>query len=127
MIEKQSSAGLAGVRVTFRMSRAIWADRVAVVGDFNGADQEAFPMIQSVLDPDWHITLDLDLDRRYRFFYLCDGERNSAGDADDFGVDYDGHAYGIVDTSMHWPLPRLDDMATAMLACPAWLKLGGPP
>jgi hypothetical protein len=65
MIEKRRCADTASVLVTFRISRAIWADRVAVVGDFNGQPQEMFLMVRSVLDPDWHVTLSLDSDRRY--------------------------------------------------------------
>jgi hypothetical protein len=112
--------------VTFCISHFIWADRFAVVGDFNGQDQETFPMMQSALDPDWHITIAIDSGRRYRFFYRCDDDEwNSDNSADDYSIDCDGRVYGVVDT-LRWPLPNVDSLALEALTYPAWSMLGAP-
>ena len=125
MIEKQSCGDPARVLVTFRISHAIWADRFAIVGNFDGQRRDALPMLQSALDPDWHITITLDSGRRYRFLYLCDEEQwNSDSSADDYSIGCDGRVYGIVDTRMDWPLLSANDMTAAMLAYPAWTKSG---
>jgi 1,4-alpha-glucan branching enzyme len=62
------------VRVDFALPNSIWADRIHLVGDFNGWNRESHPM-QRDRDGGWHITLDLAAGQRYQFRYLCDGER----------------------------------------------------
>ena len=65
-------------------------------------------MVRSVLDPDWHVTLSLDSDRRYRFLYLRDDEWNVDDHADAYSADDDGRLYGIVDTALGLGLPGYD-------------------
>jgi len=125
MIEKQPAGDTGRVLVTFRISHYIWADRFAVVGDFDGQHREVLPMVRSALDPDWHTTVALDSGRRYSFLYLCDdAEWNSDGSADDCIVDCDGRVYGVVDTSMGWPLPsvRSSDSGKADLSGPEYVR-----
>lgn len=62
------------VRVTFHVSRHIWADHIALVGEFNDWDTQRHPLRQSRDNHDWHITLELEAGRRYRFRYIVDGE-----------------------------------------------------
>ncbi|MCS7260585.1 MAG: isoamylase early set domain-containing protein [Anaerolineae bacterium] len=61
-------------RVQFRLPHSIWADRICLVGDFNGWDTTAHPM-QRNSNGEWYIEIDLEPARRYEFRYLCDGER----------------------------------------------------
>ncbi|MGC8780490.1 MAG: isoamylase early set domain-containing protein [Anaerolineae bacterium] len=60
------------VRVTFRISREIWADRIALVGDFNNWDLHRHCLRQTRDDENWHITLELEAGRAYRFRYVLD-------------------------------------------------------
>ena len=99
MIEKQVLPQRGKVKVTFRVSRSVWADQIALVGDFNGWDGSESPLVCTCSDPDWHITLELDAGRRYRFGYLMDGAWNSDHDADGDETDDNGHVYSVVDTS----------------------------
>ena len=61
------------VRVTFRVSHHVWADSIALVGEFNGWDTHSHPLHRTRDDGEWHISLDLQTDRAYRFRYLVDG------------------------------------------------------
>jgi 1,4-alpha-glucan branching enzyme len=60
------------VRVTFRVSHYIWADSIALVGDFNNWNTHSHLLHQSHNDGEWHIALDLHKNRRYHFRYLVD-------------------------------------------------------
>lgn len=71
MIEKQPLDN-GKVRVTFRLSEHIWADRIALVGEFNDWDTATHCLHQSRDSADWHITLELEAGRRYRFRYVVD-------------------------------------------------------
>jgi 1,4-alpha-glucan branching enzyme len=62
------------VSVTFRVSHYIWADSIALVGDFNGWDVHSHPLHRTREDGEWHITVALPVDRKYRFRYLVDGK-----------------------------------------------------
>jgi 1,4-alpha-glucan branching enzyme len=61
------------VRVTFELPSTMWAERVNLVGEFNGWDTTATPMIHHRSDANWKVTVDLPAGRRYRFRYLVDG------------------------------------------------------
>jgi len=62
------------VRVTFRVSHYIWADDIALVGEFNDWDAHSHPLHQTRDDREWHISVVLEADRAYRFRYLVNGE-----------------------------------------------------
>ena len=99
MIQKQPSPNSGKILVTFRIPQSIWADRITLVGDFNNWNETSDPLIRTRLDPDWHITLELDAGRRYQFRYLRDGkEWNSDDHADDYVVAPDGAVNFVVDT-----------------------------
>ena len=62
------------VRITFRVSHYIWADSIALVGEFNGWDQQSHLLRQTRDDGEWHISLVLPTGNTYRFRYLVDGK-----------------------------------------------------
>ena len=74
MINKIPSNGGPLVRVTFVLPAAILAQRVNLVGDFNGWDTRATPMLQERGYARWSVSLELEAGRRYRFRYLVDGQ-----------------------------------------------------
>lgn len=62
------------VRITFRVSHYIWADCIALVGEFNNWDVHSHPLHRTHEDRDWHISVELEADRAYCFRYLVNGE-----------------------------------------------------
>jgi 1,4-alpha-glucan branching enzyme len=98
MLEKQKLEN-GKVRVTFRLSQIIWADRIALVGDFNDWAKDSHFLEQTHIDMDWHITLDLEPRRSYRFRYLVNGEEWMDDDrADGYEPNPFGGFDSIVDT-----------------------------
>jgi 1,4-alpha-glucan branching enzyme len=83
------------VRVTFRVSHSIWADSVALVGEFNGWDAHSHPLHQTRDDGEWHISLVLQADKAYRFRYLVDGGEWMD---DDHADGYEANAFGGFDS-----------------------------
>lgn len=63
-------------KVTFVLPRqaASDANKVTVVGDFNGWDRESTPM-KRLKNGDFTVTLELEKGRDYHFRYLVDGRR----------------------------------------------------
>ncbi len=61
------------VRVTFELPSSIWAERVTLVGDFNGWDSDRDEMRQARSDGSWRITLVLPAGHEYQFRYLVNG------------------------------------------------------
>lgn len=94
MLEKEAS-GNGRVRVTFRISKYLWADQVALIGEFNDWDPHAHLLQQTHLDTDWHITLELEMGHSYHFCYLVDGEHWMDDDQAD---SYVLNAFGRVDS-----------------------------
>jgi hypothetical protein len=72
MIHKLPSPIPGSVRIVFELPSFIWADRIAVVGDFNQWCQESTPMHQEQ-DGTWRAIVDLPLGGRYQFRYLVNG------------------------------------------------------
>ncbi|MGD8474587.1 MAG: isoamylase early set domain-containing protein [Anaerolineae bacterium] len=72
MLEKESLENDT-VRVTFRVSHHIWADSIALVGEFNDWDTHSHLLHQTRDDGEWHISLVLEANKTYRFRYLVDG------------------------------------------------------
>jgi len=73
MFEKEP-LGKDYVRVTFRVSHHIWADSIALVGEFNNWDVHSHPLHQTHDDGEWHISLVLEAKSAYRFRYLVDSK-----------------------------------------------------
>jgi 1,4-alpha-glucan branching enzyme len=73
MLEKES-LGNGYVRITFRVSHYIWADSIALVGEFNDWDAHSHTLQRARDDGEWHISLVLGANRSYRFRYLVDGK-----------------------------------------------------
>jgi len=59
-------------RVTFSLPSNIWADRINLVGDFNGWDCTSQPFRRD-RDGAWTISVDLEIGQSYKFYYLSDG------------------------------------------------------
>lgn len=59
-------------QVTFTLPAGVWAESIHLVGDFNGWSRTAHPF-QRTRDGRWTLTLELEVDRVYRFRYLLDG------------------------------------------------------
>jgi 1,4-alpha-glucan branching enzyme len=86
------------VRVTFRLSRTIWADHIALVGDFNDWNEHSHLLRQTHNDMDWHITLDLEADRRFCFRYLLNDEEWMD---DDHADSYEPNPFGGFDSILN--------------------------
>jgi 1,4-alpha-glucan branching enzyme len=83
------------VQVTFRISKHIWADHIALVGEFNNWDTTSHCLHQTNDDEHWHITVELDTGRAYRFRYMLDGKEWM----DDDGADgCEANPYGGFDS-----------------------------
>ncbi|MBU0496203.1 MAG: isoamylase early set domain-containing protein [Chloroflexi bacterium] len=83
------------VRVTFHVSEWIWADHVALVGDFNDWDTHRHVLQQTLGDLDWHITLELEAGQSYHFRYLVNEEEWLN---DDHADTYEPNPYGGFDS-----------------------------
>ncbi|MGD8623029.1 MAG: isoamylase early set domain-containing protein [Anaerolineae bacterium] len=83
------------MRVTFRISHYIWADSIALVGEFNDWNAHSHPMHQTREDREWHISLELEADRAYRFRYLVNGEEWMD---DDHADGYEPNPFGGFDS-----------------------------
>lgn len=91
MIHKVLAARPGCVRILFELPSCIWADRVAVVGDFNHWCAAATPMRQD-RDGVWRATIELPYGSRCEFRYLVDGRWMTDYHADhyvrnDFGAE----------------------------------------
>lgn len=82
------------VRVTFSLPASIWADSVALAGDFN--DWDAAPMPLRRDESGWSITLLLEQNRPYAYWYLVDQERVSDWNADGYIIGSDGAWRSVV-------------------------------
>jgi 1,4-alpha-glucan branching enzyme len=83
------------VRVTFRVSHHIWADSIALVGEFNDWDPHSHPLHRTRDDGEWHISLVLEANRSYRFRYLVDGKEWMN---DDHADGYESNPFGGFDS-----------------------------
>ena len=83
------------VRVTFHVSEQVWTECIALLGEFNNWDAEAHRMCQSHGDHSWHISIDLEPNRSYRFRYLLDDVEWMD---DDHADGYEANAFGGVDS-----------------------------
>ena len=83
MIRKEPSPIQGCIRVTFEIPAHVHANRVYLVGDFNGWDALATPL-QRMNDGVWRVTLNLPARRRYEFRYLIDNQWWTDTHADGF-------------------------------------------
>ena len=60
------------VRVLFSFPASVCADRVALVGEFNGWYAIATLMVRNRLNARWEVAIDLRTGRCHRFRYLLD-------------------------------------------------------
>jgi 1,4-alpha-glucan branching enzyme len=60
-------------RVTFTLPDSVWADKIYLVGDFNGWNRVSHPLRRD-REGRWFLTVELDLGRAYQFLYLRDGQ-----------------------------------------------------
>jgi 1,4-alpha-glucan branching enzyme len=74
MIQKKPARKKGFVSVTFELPANMWAERVNLVGEFNGWDTTATPMTRNRSDANWKVTIDLEAGQSYRFRYLIDGK-----------------------------------------------------
>ena len=73
MIHKRLSAEENKVIVAFEIPGTVWAERINLVGDFNGWDRENLPFHYNQRD-NWYVELELEKRHEYRFRYLIDGD-----------------------------------------------------
>lgn len=72
MVRKEPSPRAGKVLVTFRLPSSLWASHIHLVGDFNGWNRTADPLMQRARDGAWVITVELDAGEMYEFRYLID-------------------------------------------------------
>lgn len=101
MIYKTASPQPGYVRVRFELPSFLWANHVAIVGDFNGWRTDATPMHQE-RDGVWRVTLDLPEGNKYEFRYLVDGMWMTDYHADGFVTS----AYGTDNSVIIVELPE---------------------
>jgi hypothetical protein len=89
MIYKQPSARPHWVRIHFELPSCVWADHIAVVGDFNDWDSNATPMHQEQ-DGRWAAAIDMPEGCQCEFRYLIDDHWMTDYHADGVSV----NAYG---------------------------------
>lgn len=99
MIRKLISPVCGQVRVTFELPSCIWADRIAVTGEFNDWSHTAAPMRQG-RDGVWRASVDLPANRRFEFRYLIDGKWQTDNHADGSHTNEFGSENSVVDTGL---------------------------
>jgi hypothetical protein len=99
MIRKLVSPVCGQVRVTFELPSCIWADRIAVTGDFNDWSHTATPLRQG-RDGVWRASVDLPANRRFEFRYLIDGKWQTDYHADGSHTNEFGSENSVVDTGL---------------------------
>jgi hypothetical protein len=95
MICKSPSSQLGYVRICFELPPFLWADQVAVVGDFNDWRPGATPMRQD-REGVWRAHIDLPLGSRCEFRYLVDGAWLTDYHADGFAPNRYGSNNSVV-------------------------------
>lgn len=85
MIHKTPSPVAGHMRVVFELPATLWADRIAVAGDFNQWCS-ASTLFRQAPDGAWRAVLDLPVGRQYCFRYLLNGDWHTDGQADGFAL-----------------------------------------
>lgn len=99
MIHKMPSPRSGHVRVVFELPACIWADRIFLVGDFNGWNLDITPFIQG-RDGVWRAAVDLIAGRSYQFRYLVDGAWQTDYHADGWIDNQYGSQNSIVNATL---------------------------
>lgn len=86
------------VRVTFSLPAALQADRIYLVGDFNGWNQTSHPFARGG-DGAWFFVIDLEPGRSYEFRYWLDGYWMNDSDADAHVANTFGATNFVVNTA----------------------------
>jgi 1,4-alpha-glucan branching enzyme len=73
MIRKYRSPIAGHVRVVFELPSCVWADRIALTGDFNEWRENDI-LFQQARSGVWQATVDFPLGARYQFRYVVDGQ-----------------------------------------------------
>ena len=88
--------------VTFEIPDSVWADRMHLVGDFNGWDRESLPFRHNGRDV-WQVEIELEQGGEYHFRYLIDGDHWRS----DYQADrHAAGADGVNDSVVIAQLPR---------------------
>lgn len=95
MIRKLPSPRADCVRIIFELPACLWADRIFLVGDFNGWNESVMPFAQG-RDGVWRATADLPAGREYQFRYLVDGTWQTDFHADGWVANEFGSQNSIV-------------------------------
>lgn len=100
MIHKTRSPLPGHVRVVFELPSFVWADRIYLVGDFNGWNEQATPMQQD-RDGVWRTVVDLRSGTEAEFRYLIDGQWRTDYHADG----YSQNGFGTENSMVRAELP----------------------
>jgi hypothetical protein len=100
MIYKTRSPLPGHVRVVFELPSFVWADRIYLVGDFNGWNEQATPMQQD-RDGVWRAAVDLRSGAQVQFRYLIDGQWRTDYHADG----YSQNGFGTENSLVRAELP----------------------
>jgi hypothetical protein len=95
MISKIQSPHPGYVRIRFELPPFLWADQVAVVGDFNDWSPTATPLRQD-REGVWQAQVDLPLGSRCEFRYLVDGAWMTDYHADGFAPNRYGSNNSVI-------------------------------
>lgn len=95
MIYKTRSRLPEHVHIIFELPSCIWADHIALVGDFNDWNEKATLMHQNH-EGVWQAELDLPCGHCYEFRYLIDGEWKTDYHADGFATNRFGSDNSVV-------------------------------
>ncbi len=71
------------VRATFRFPGSVWADSVQLAGDLAPC---AYPMAYSRDDDEWQLTVILEVNRTYHYWYVLDGSERCFDRQDTFAA-----------------------------------------
>jgi 1,4-alpha-glucan branching enzyme len=89
-------------RVTFTLPSSIWADAIYLVGDFNEWNRSSHPLSQDRAGT-WSLSIELELNRAYTFYYLRDRQWLTPDHADGYIWDADGRNLFLVITDDEHP------------------------
>ena len=108
MLYKRASSQTGYIQITFHLPSTLWASKVTVMGDFNHWNPSANFLVQNRTGC-WEHTVELPVNKQYRFIYCVDGELLVDYHADDFIVDTDSIPYGIIRTELDDNHPAIQE------------------